>query len=70
MKEQRENCVWPLFLSFVAALSLSVSQAFAACSGRPGNAGDIVYSSASTIMMYCNGTSWVAMGLQGTTSAP
>jgi hypothetical protein len=48
-------------LVFAAALLVS-PQAFAGCSGPPGNAGDIVYSSTSTIMVYCNGTNWIAMG--------
>ena len=50
-------------LRAVLLLLLSFSsQAFAACSSPAGNAGDIIYSSVSTVMAYCNGTSWIAMG--------
>ena len=43
------------------------SQAFAACSPA-GNEGDISYSSAAHIMVYCNGSIWVAMGLSSPVS--
>ncbi len=49
------------FLVFAIGL-LANSPAIAACSSPTGNAGDIVYSSTSAIMVYCNGTSWVGMG--------
>lgn len=44
------------------------SNAFAACTSPAGNAGDIIYSSTSTVMVYCNGTNWIAMGASSTTS--
>jgi len=53
------------FYAFAAlALALAApSRAFAACSSPAGNAGDIVYSGTQSIMAYCNGTSWVGMGV-------
>ena len=42
--------------------------AFATCSSPLGNAGNIMYSSVSGIMVYCNGTSWIAMGTSSTTT--
>lgn len=57
--------IFLIALLFLAATSL---HAFAACSNPPGNAGDILYSSPQNVMVYCNGTNWVAMGSQGATS--
>ena len=38
------------------------AKAFAACASPAGNAGDVFYSSTSAVMVYCNGTNWIAMG--------
>ncbi len=46
-------------------LVLFPSQSFAACVSPAGNAGDIGYSSTQNIMVYCNGTNWIAMGASG-----
>jgi hypothetical protein len=51
-----------LSVAFAAALWLATAPAFAACSTPLGNAGDVVYSSISNTMAYCNGTFWIAMG--------
>jgi hypothetical protein len=55
----------PRHLRFAFLLALAVfapTAAHAACSSPAGNAGDIQYSSIQNIMVYCNGTNWVAMG--------
>ena len=46
----------------LAALLLAIVPVFAACTSPAGNAGDVFYSSISTVMVYCNGTSWIGMG--------
>jgi hypothetical protein len=53
-----------LFLAALALLAVFSApvKAFAACSSPAGNAGDVFYSSTSTVMVYCNGTNWIAMG--------
>jgi hypothetical protein len=52
--------------AFIVCLTLALicasPRAFATCSGPFGNAGDINYSSNQSLMVYCNGTSWVSMG--------
>jgi hypothetical protein len=53
---------WPLAFATLAAMSLLSSNALAACSSPAGNAGDVFYSSINTVMVYCNGTNWIAMG--------
>ncbi len=58
--------LWLISLVLWLVSGLFPSSAFAACSSPPGNAGDVNYSSIQNIMVYCNGTSWIAMG-QGTT---
>lgn len=50
-----------LFLTTLAAL-LVATPAFANCASPPGNPGDVLYSSISNIMTYCNGTAWISMG--------
>ena len=57
-------------LRAIAIFALCVSSAIAnaACSSPPGNAGDVFYSSISTVMVYCNGTNWISMGSSSTTS--
>ncbi len=45
----------------LAVLCVSPS-ALAACTSPAGNAGDIIYSSTSSLMAYCNNFSWVNMG--------
>jgi hypothetical protein len=57
-----------LSAAFAAALCLATAPAFAACSTPLGNAGDVVYSSNSNTMAYCNGTFWIAMGLNSAVS--
>ena len=52
----------------IALVLFQVSAAYAACSSPLGNAGDIIFSSTSNIMVYCNGTSWVGMGQSTTTT--
>ena len=47
----------------LAALLLAIVPVFATCTGPAGNAGDIIYSSINTMMAYCNGTGWIAMGV-------
>ncbi|MDR3450482.1 MAG: hypothetical protein P4M15_12195, partial [Alphaproteobacteria bacterium] len=51
-------------IGFYAAFMLlaSPSAYAAACSSPAGNAGDVIYSSSSNVMAYCNGTVWIAMG--------
>ncbi len=50
----------------LAVLALSVpDRAFAACTGPTGSAGDILYNSDSTMMQYCNNTSWIGFGNGG-----
>ena len=54
-----------------AALLLSLAlpaPAFANCVSPTGNAGDINYSSTQSVMVYCNGTSWISMGSSGSTT--
>jgi hypothetical protein len=51
-----------------AVLCLLSPSASAACTSPAGNAGDIFYSSINSVMVYCNGTNWVAMGASSTTS--
>jgi len=57
-----------LAVTIIACLSLTTASAFAACISPAGNAGDIVYSSNTTTMAYCNGTNWIAMGQNAATS--
>ena len=52
----------------IALVLFQASAAYAACSSPLGNAGDIIFSSTSNIMVYCNGTSWVGMGQSTTTT--
>ena len=54
-------------ITTVIALCLTISNAFAAtCSSPAGNEGDVFYASISHQMTYCNGTSWVGMGVTST----
>jgi hypothetical protein len=55
-------------LSLIAAALFSAIPVFAACINPSANAGDIQYSAAQGIMAYCNGSNWVAMGSQSTTT--
>lgn len=55
-------------LSLIAAALFSAIPVFAACTNPAANAGDIQYSAAQGIMAYCNGSNWVAMGSQSTTT--
>ena len=48
--------------ALLAALAASPS-AFAACTTPAGNEGDVNYSSSLHVMVYCNGTSWIGMGV-------
>jgi hypothetical protein len=57
-----------LSLALFAAILLATSPSFAACTSPAGNEGDINYSAVQHIMAYCNGSNWVAMGSQGTTT--
>lgn len=57
-----------LLLILAMALPVLPSKANALCSSPAGNAGDIVYSSLSGIMVYCNGTSWITMGTSSSTT--
>jgi hypothetical protein len=52
-------------VAFIASvlLNLMVAPAFAACSTPAGNEGDINYVSSLHVMVYCNGTSWIGMGV-------
>ena len=52
-----------LSLSTLIVLCLSTSFASAACTTPAGNPGDVVFSSLSGQMAYCNGTSWIGMGV-------
>ena len=53
---------------FLALAAFAPHNALAACTSPAGNAGDIIYSSTSAIMVYCNGTNWVGMGSSTSTS--
>jgi hypothetical protein len=55
-------------LPFLIFILLDCQAALAACSSPAGNAGDIKYSSAQAVMAYCNGTSWISMGTNSTTT--
>lgn len=52
-------------VAFIASvlLNLMVAPAFAACTTPAGNEGDINYVSSLHVMVYCNGTSWIGMGV-------
>jgi endosialidase-like protein len=52
-------------VAFIASvlLNLMATPAFAACSTPSGNEGDINYVSGLHVMVYCNGTSWIGMGV-------
>jgi hypothetical protein len=52
-----------LFIATLVVLSLSISVASAACTTPAGNAGDVVFSSLSGQMAYCNGINWIGMGV-------
>ena len=52
----------------IVALSVTPSIANAACSSPLGNEGDVIYSSISHQMVYCNNTNWISMGTSTTTS--
>lgn len=41
---------------------------FAACSNPIGNAGEQMYNSTHSVMQYCDGTDWTAMGGGGSGS--
>jgi hypothetical protein len=58
----------PRVLSVAACLAwcLLSSTAFAACSSPSGSEGDVVYSSVTHVMVYCNGSNWINMGASGT----
>jgi hypothetical protein len=51
-----------LCVATLAALLLATAPVFANCTSPAGNPGDVFYSSISTIMVYCNGTTWISMG--------
>jgi hypothetical protein len=57
-------------VAFIASvlLNLMVTPAFAACSTPAGNEGDINYVSSLHVMVYCNGTSWIGMGVSNPVS--
>jgi hypothetical protein len=57
-------------VAFIASvlLNLMVAPAFAACSTPAGNEGDINYVSTLHVMVYCNGTSWIGMGVSNPVS--
>ena len=57
-----------LLFTTLAVLFLTAAQAFAACSSPNGNEGDIVYAGINHAMVFCNGTSWIAMGTNSTIS--
>jgi hypothetical protein len=54
-----------VFLLPVLCLLASAPSVQAACSNPAGNAGDIMYNSASHVPQFCNGTNWHAMGPRG-----
>jgi hypothetical protein len=60
MKHVLKACA--LSIATVIVIFLFTSVASAACTTPAGNAGDVVFSSLSGQMAYCNGTSWVGMG--------
>ena len=64
MARLMKHRITPL-LAALALLFLPAA-AFAACSSPAGNAGDMMYNSGSHVPQYCNGTTWIAMGPQGT----
>ena len=55
--------IWATSVTTLLILCLMVLPAFAACTTPAGNAGDVVFSSLSGQMAYCNGTSWIGMGV-------
>jgi hypothetical protein len=52
-----------LLLSVILSALLPCSLAYAGCATPAGNAGDVVFSSLSGQMAYCNGTNWIGMGV-------
>jgi hypothetical protein len=52
-----------LLLSVMLSALLPGSLAYAGCATPAGNAGDVVFSSLSGQMAYCNGTNWIGMGV-------
>ncbi len=55
--------IWATSVTTLLILCLMVLPAFAACTTPAGNADDVVFSSLSGQMAYCNGTSWIGMGV-------
>jgi len=51
-----------LLAAIFAAFCLTPSHAFATCTSPAGNPGDISYSSITSTMYYCGGSTWVSMG--------
>src|SRR5438552_11170937 len=49
----------------IVASTLMAGTAFAACNSPTGAAGSQIYNSTYSVMQFCNGTSWVNMGSQG-----
>jgi hypothetical protein len=47
----------------IVLFNLMGTRAFAACSTPAGNEGDINYVSSLHVMVYCNGTNWIGMGV-------
>jgi hypothetical protein len=69
MRLRGAKTAWALSISTLAVLLVLTSSAFAAaCTSPAGNEGDINYSAPQHIMVYCNGTSWIAMGENSTVS--
>jgi len=60
-----------LSVPFIAPLVIAClmgSTAMATCSTPTGNPGDVIFSSTSNQMAYCNGTNWISMGSSSNTS--
>jgi hypothetical protein len=50
-----------LLALIVTFATLLIGQAYAACSGPAGQAGEQIYDSSRNIMAYCNGSIWTSM---------
>ena len=68
-RKQKTPCRAAILLAVLLAVLFSPGAAQAACSLPPGNAGDLIYNKAYHVPTYCNGTTWRAMGPQGTGGA-
>jgi hypothetical protein len=57
-----------LLAAAVMLALFGASPARATCTSPNGNAGDVIFSSLQNLMVYCNGTSWISMGVSSSIS--